>query len=318
MEAETSLVEQFYSAGFEELHVDAVVQVAVRIQFVEPNLDGMTVGHGGDANSRPRRAPVPSGAMTESPPFAAGLFSECFEAATSLGGTGWDEVLPVLLVPGADSHCTRWMPALIEPLQALGHRVVRYDHRDSGLSSKVPSDVGYTLDDLADDALAVMEAHGVERAHVIGRSMGGMVGQVLALHHADRVATLTLACSTPGLGDERLPVAADWLLERMTERLFTGPPSGEADRAAWIVEQDEWFAGPRYAVSTASRLVIAVSEVARCWYPESGHGAAVGGLAFPAGPSRGDPGSHACGARHGRSRVQRGACSGARQRDPGG
>ena len=221
------------------------------------------------------------GAVTESTPFAAGLFSECFEAATSLGGTGWDEVLPVLLVSGADSHCTRWTPVLIEPLQALGHRVVRYDHRDSGLSFKVPSDVGYTLDDLADDALVVMEAHGVERAHVIGRSMGGMVGQVLALHHADRVATLTLACSTPGLGDERLPVAADWLLERMTERLITGPPSGEADRAAWIVEQDEWFAGSRYGVSTASRLVIAVSEVARCWYPESGHGAAVG-----ASPSR--------------------------------
>ena len=190
-------------------------------------------------------------------------------------------MLPVLLVSGADSHCTRWTPALIEPLQALGHRVVRYDHRDSGLSSKVPSDVGYTLDDLADDALAVMEAHGVERAHVIGRSMGGMVGQVLAMDHADRVATLTLACSTPGLGDERLPVAADWLLERMTERLFTGPPRDESDRVAWIVEQDEWFAGSRYVVPTASRLVIAVAEVARCWYPESGHGAAVG-----ASPSR--------------------------------
>ena len=219
--------------------------------------------------------------MTESTPFAARLFSECFEATTSPGGTGCDEVLPVLLVSGADSHCTRWTPVLIEPLQALGHRVVRYDHRDSGLSSKVPSDMGYTLDDLADDALAVMEAHGVERAHVIGRSMGGMVGQVLALDHADRVATLTLACSTPGLGDERLPVVADWLLERMTERLFAGPPCGEADRAAWIVEQDGWFAGSRYGVSTASRLVIAVSEVARCWYPESGHGAAVGGLASP-------------------------------------
>ena len=92
---------------------------------------------------------------------------------------------------------------------------------------------------------------------------------------------MTLACSTPGLGDERLPVAADWLLERMTERLFTGPPRDASDRVAWIVEQDEWFAGSRYAVPTASRLVIAVAEVARCWYPESGHGAAVG-----ASPSR--------------------------------
>ncbi len=60
VKANTGLVEQFYAASFEELHVDAVVQVAVGIQFVEPDLDGMTVGHGGDANSHPRRAPVPS------------------------------------------------------------------------------------------------------------------------------------------------------------------------------------------------------------------------------------------------------------------
>ena len=60
MEAETGLVEQFYAAGFKELHVDAVVQVAVRIQFVETDLDGMTMGHGGDANPRSRRVPVPS------------------------------------------------------------------------------------------------------------------------------------------------------------------------------------------------------------------------------------------------------------------
>jgi pimeloyl-ACP methyl ester carboxylesterase len=54
-----------------------------------------------------------------------------------------------------------------------------------------------------------------------------------------------------------------------------------AGRAAWIVEQDEWFAGSRYTVSTAERLAVAVAEVERCWYPESGHGAAVG-----ASPSR--------------------------------
>jgi len=209
------------------------------------------------------------------------LFSECFEPTTHPATAHGEDPLPVLLVSGADAHCTRWTPATVEPLRALGHRVVRYDHRDSGLSTKVPADVGYTLDDLADDALAVLDAHGIDRAHVVGRSMGGMVGQVLALDHADRVATLTLACSTPGLGEERLPVAADWLLELMTERLFAGPPVDGAGRAAWIVEQDEWFAGSRYPVSTAERLAVAVAEVERCWYPESGHGAAVG-----ASPSR--------------------------------
>lgn len=223
--------------------------------------------------------------MTEPTSFAVEIFSECFEpSGLGAGAVGCDAeaaVLPILLVAGADTHCTSWTPVLIEPLMALGHRVVRYDHRDSGLSTKVPADVGYTLDDMTDDALTVMDAYGIDRAHVIGRSMGGMVGQLLALDHADRVATLTLVCSTPGLGDERLPMAADWLVDWMTERLFNEPPGTGAARAAWIVEQGEWFAGSRYPVPTADRLQIALAEVDRCWYPESGHGAAVG-----ASPSR--------------------------------
>ena len=198
------------------------------------------------------------------------IHSEVFQPAS--GATEGDAVL---LVSGADSHCTRWTSAFIQPLLDLGHRVVRYDHRDSGLSTKVPADVGYTLADLADDACAVMDEHGIARAHVVGRSMGGMVGQVMALDHADRVVTLTLLCSSPGLGDESLPSAADWLVDRMAERLFAPPPAGQAERVAWIVELDEMFAGTRYPVTTAERIRTAVAEVERCWYPESGHGPAV-------------------------------------------
>jgi pimeloyl-ACP methyl ester carboxylesterase len=102
-----------------------------------------------------------------------------------------------------------------------------------------------------------------------------MVGQLLALDHPERVATLTLVASTPGLGDERLPPADDELLERMTERLFAGPPSDPADRVAWIVELDELFAGTRHPESTGDRIRVAVAEVERGWYPESGHGSAV-------------------------------------------
>ena len=203
-------------------------------------------------------------------PFEVEIHSEVFEpeSGASEGGA-------VLLVLGADSHCTRWTPELIQPLLALGHRVVRYDHRDSGLSTKVPVEVGYTLDDLADDACAVMDGHGIDRAHLIGRSMGGMVGQVMALDHADRVVTLTLLGSTPGLGDESLPPAADWLVDRMAERLFAPHPVSHGERVAWIVELDEMFAGSRYPVAIEDRIRVALDEVERCWYPESGHGPAV-------------------------------------------
>ena len=198
------------------------------------------------------------------------IHSEVFRPVSGTPDAG-----AVLLVSGADSHCTRWTPTFIQPLLDLGYRVVRYDHRDSGLSSKVPADVGYTLADLADDACAVMDEHGILRAHVVGRSMGGMVGQVMALDNADRVATLTLLCSSPGLGDESLPSAADWLVDRMAERLFAPPPASHAERVAWIVELDEMFAGTRYPVTTAERIGTAAAEVERCWYPESGHGPAV-------------------------------------------
>jgi len=210
---------------------------------------------------------------------AVEIFSECFEPVGESSLVGLvgvaDTSLAVLLVSGADSHCTRWSPTLIEPLRSRGHRVVRYDHRDSGLSAKVPVDEVYTLDDLTDDALAVMDAHGIERAHVVGHSMGGMVGQLLALDHADRVASLTLVASTPGLGDDRLPAADEELLDYMMQRLFVGPPTIHADRVSWIVELDELFAGTRYPESTENRIRMALAEVDRCWYPESGHGAAV-------------------------------------------
>ena len=189
---------------------------------------------------------------------------------------GDDDAEPVLLISGADAHCTRWTPALVDPLVASGFRVVRFDNRDSGLSTKVASDIGYTLDDMAIDALSVMDGLSVDSAHVIGRSMGGMVGQVLALTNPERVRSLALLCSSPGLGDERLPSAADWLVDRMAERLFAPPPADEAERVAWVVELDRLFAGPRYPFDDEASRSVAELEVERCWYPESGHGSAVG------------------------------------------
>ena len=139
---------------------------------------------------------------------AVEIFSECFEPVGESSLVGLvgvaDTSLAVLLVSGADSHCTRWSPTLIEPLRSRGHRVVRYDHRDSGLSAKVPVDEVYTLDDLTDDALAVMDAHGIERAHVVGHSMGGRVSTVWRVWRFRR-------SSSTGRSTRCFLLSTDWL-----------------------------------------------------------------------------------------------------------
>ncbi|MFJ8436753.1 alpha/beta fold hydrolase [Kitasatospora sp. NPDC094019] len=135
------------------------------------------------------------------------------ELAAELHGDPADPV--VLLIHGA-GHCRlNWPDGFVRGLVAGGRCVVRYDARDAGASTTFP--VGappYTLPDLAEDAAAVIAALGPGPAHVLGMSQGAAVGQLLALGHPDRVATLTLASGTPGVpGQEQpdLPPMADRL-----------------------------------------------------------------------------------------------------------
>lgn len=188
---------------------------------------------------------------------------------------GPDDGDAVLLVAGADSPGFRWTPAIVEPLVAAGHRVVRFDHRDCGRSTRFGADAAYRLDDLAVDAVGLLDQLGIDAAHVIGRSMGGMVGQVLALEHPDRVRSLTLFGSSPGAGDERLPGPDDDFVEAMTARLFAGPPTDAEACVAWILELDELLAGSLYPLDRARQRALAEAEVATGWAAETGHGVAV-------------------------------------------
>jgi pimeloyl-ACP methyl ester carboxylesterase len=187
----------------------------------------------------------------------------------------------VLLLNGSDATVLRWPAALITTLVDAGYRVVRFDTRDCGLSTKIDPDDPYRLEDLAADALGVLDAVGVDRAHVVGYSMGGAVAQVLALDHPDRVRTLTLIAATPGAGDDRLPDPEEWFVHRMAERLFEPPPRDADGRAAWVVDLYRLLAGDRYPFDETTQRTLAEAEVARSWYPESGHGIAVN-----ASPSR--------------------------------
>lgn len=110
---------------------------------------------------------------------------------------------PVLvLVSGGGAQLLSWDEEFIGILTAGGLRVVRFDNRDTGLSQLFggPDDVdgGYDLIDLAEDVLRVLDDLGVEKAHVAGHSMGGMMAQMLAIHHPERILSLGLLSTIPG------------------------------------------------------------------------------------------------------------------------
>jgi pimeloyl-ACP methyl ester carboxylesterase len=109
----------------------------------------------------------------------------------------------LMLINGLGSQCINYAVDWCDRFAAEGYQVVRFDNRDVGLSSKLEG-VDYTLVDMALDAVAVLDAIGVERAHVMGCSMGGMIVQRLAIDEADRLLSVTSVMSRtgePGYGE---------------------------------------------------------------------------------------------------------------------
>ncbi|MGD0195373.1 MAG: alpha/beta hydrolase [Candidatus Dormibacteria bacterium] len=125
---------------------------------------------------------------------------------------GDPDATPLLLVMGLSYQMIEWDDALCTLIASRGFRVTRFDNRDCGLSSHLdslgPPDVmglitrtvpaPYSLDDMATDAIGVLDAMGVPRAHIVGASMGGMIAQLIAINHPERVLSLTSIMSTVG------------------------------------------------------------------------------------------------------------------------
>ena len=177
----------------------------------------------------------------------------------------------VVLISGADSPGSRWDLSLVDALVRAGLRVVRFDNRDCGLSTKIDPDELYTLDDLARDVVGLLDALAIDCAHIVGRSMGGMIGQLLALDHANRVRSLSLLISSPGMGDERLPTPTEDFIEQMAERQLAPPPKTRDERISYLVELFRLYAGTAFPFEEARLQAACAAEVDRMWYPESGH-----------------------------------------------
>lgn len=159
----------------------------------------------------------------------------------------------MLLIMGTATQAIGWPDALIEVLLAHGRQVIRFDHRDTGRSDCVDIAVRpYTLDDMAGDAVAVLDGHGVPAAHVVGASLGGAIGQWLAVHHPSRVRTLTAIMTGPMGHDagpawaramsgqapdpDDLPPPTPQLLRHFARQAATPPPATREAQIAAAVE----------------------------------------------------------------------------------
>ena len=113
----------------------------------------------------------------------------------------------ILLIMGAMASMLWWPEAFCRQLADRGRFVIRYDNRDTGLSTKYPPGAPtYTFEDMVDDAMRVLDDHGVAKAHVAGMSMGGMIAQSVALKYPERVSALTvISCSPLGVDTSSLP-----------------------------------------------------------------------------------------------------------------
>ncbi len=187
----------------------------------------------------------------------------------------------IVLIMGLGCQLVVWPISLCEALAAAGFYVVRFDNRDIGLSEKIKGErdpqffknilrsklglkvkAPYMLADMAKDTLGLMDSLNIQRAHIVGLSMGGMIAQTLALDHAARCLSLTSIMSSSN--NPRLPQAS----LKVQKRLVRRPKSKERDA---LIEHgaETWMvlASPHAVPSEAERRMLATLSIDRSIYP---------------------------------------------------
>jgi pimeloyl-ACP methyl ester carboxylesterase len=189
----------------------------------------------------------------------------------------------VLLIMGLGSQLLLWRDGFCEKLVAEGLRVIRFDNRDVGLSSKterlntggpmiptmlkfwvgLPGKADYRLEDMADDAAAVLDHLGIDRAHIVGASMGGMIAQIFAARFASRTRSLGVIFSSNN--QPFLPPPDP----RALFAVLRGPaPNSPLDVIAdYSVKVWRIIGSPRYPASEQRLRNDAIEAYERCYYP---------------------------------------------------
>ncbi len=188
---------------------------------------------------------------------------------------------PVLFIMGYASQMTSWPDEFHEALASAGFRVIRFDNRDTGLGHKhhgiLPDiravakalaeggkpDVPYTLNDMADDAAALLDALNIKSAHIAGASMGGMIAQLLAIRHPQKTRSLISLMSTTS--DPSLPRSDPKAQQALMEK----PPAEDRDSVAdHGVKMRLVVASPAYPEDQAKVRARFAANYDRSYYPE--------------------------------------------------
>eukprot|EP01035_Chromulina_nebulosa_P021198 gene21198-27460_t len=196
---------------------------------------------------------------------------------------GDDDRAVILLISGLGTQMIRWRVPFCEELAGRGFRVIRFDNRDAGLSSHfrhcLPPDfnalaaalmsgqrpeVCYTLDDMACDAVGLLDALAIDKAHVVGRSMGGMIAQMMASDHPDRVLSLSSIMSSTG--NPTLPQAAPDVMAMMMQPT-PDPFVDEAGFASCRLAFARRIAGSGYPLDEDDHRCLVLEEVRRAYDP---------------------------------------------------
>ncbi len=196
---------------------------------------------------------------------------------------------PLLLIGGLGSQLVSWDDEFCGLLVERGYSVIRYDNRDAGLSSSlddcgVPDLLGlllgvgqapYRLEDMAYDAIGLLDHLGISRADVLGLSLGGMVAQLIALQSPERVSTLVAALSGPAGRPSELPAPP------VIEVLLRAPGVTFGERVERAVELRQVLAGEGAAFDTEDARRRARAQVLRAWRPAGTMRQAAAVLATP-------------------------------------
>jgi pimeloyl-ACP methyl ester carboxylesterase len=189
----------------------------------------------------------------------------------------------ILLISALGTQMIRWTVPFCQELATRGYRVIRFDNRDTGCSTHFSRyaapdllslvtmlrdgqrpDVSYTLYDMANDAVGMLDALSIDQAHVVGQSMGGMIAQTVASESPERVLSLTSVMSSTG--NPALPPATPDLMTMMT-RPAPDPVLDEAGFLAHSLAFERRIAGSGYPFDEEHQRALFLEEVQRAYDP---------------------------------------------------